>query len=145
MEKSPGRHGLVAVMLVGLLLLCADLAHAQVTLTLATTTAVINVDDTAGRWQFDGGTVSLEGDVIGNFARTKRVVFGATSPQNTAMLTITIFFLGADPPETVTLQGSHSFNNGEERGSISAASAGLDGAVGVTFQGPSSALTFNLP
>lgn len=147
MERSPGRQSLVVAMLVlvGLLLLGAEIAHAQVTLTLTTTTDLTNVDDAAGRWQFDGGTVSLGEDVVGNFARTKRVITGATSPQNTAMLTITIFFLGEDPPETITLQGAHSFNNGGERGSISAASAGLAGVVGITFQGPSDALTFNVP
>lgn len=145
MENSYGKRSVVALVMGGLLLLCANAAHAQVTLTLTTTTALTNVVDPAGLWQFDGGTVSLDNDVIGHFARTKRVVTGATSPQNTAALTITIFFLGSDPPENITLQGSHSFNNGQQRGSISGASAGIPGAVGTTFQGASNALTFNAP
>ena len=145
MEKT--RIHRVVLMVVGLLLACTSASQAApVTLTLTTTSSLTNVSDGAGIFQFDGGTVLFGSDVVGHFARMKRVVLGGgTDTQNTAMLTITIFFLGSDPPETVTLQGSHSFNNGQERGSISAASNAFAGAVGITFQGASSALTFNVP
>ena len=144
-RKSRVNRTLVIFLAVSVLLVCATASYAApITLILTTTTALTNVTDGAGLWQFDGGTVSLSG-VIGNFARVKRTVTGATSPQNTAMLTITIFFLGSDPPESVTLQGTHSFTNGQERGSISGTSRALEGAEGTTFQGPSTALTFNVP
>jgi hypothetical protein len=88
--------------------------------------------------------------VIGRFARVKRTVLGGgTDTLNTAMLTITIFFNGPSAPQTLTLQGSHSFSDGEERGSISGASSTFRGAVGITFEGPTSGttttLTFEIP
>ena len=150
MEKSPIKRSLVVLVAVSFLLVCARASYAApITLTLTTTTpgtnGLTNVDDAGGRWQFDGGTVSFGTTVVGNFARVKRVVTGATTGLNTAMLTITIFFFGSDPPESVTLQGSHSVATGEEKGSISGTSPALAGAEGITFQGPSTALTFNVP
>ena len=141
------KRGLPVVVVICLVLVCTTASYAApVTLTFTRTTALSNVSDSVGVWQFDGGTVSNGPTLIGRFARVKRTVGGGgTDSQNTAMLTITIFFLGADPPETVTLQGSHSFNNGQERGSISAASSAFAGAVGITFEGPSEALTFDVP
>lgn len=136
----------IALVFVGFLLgLTSPSSAAPVTMTF-TTSSSTNVADAGGSWQFDGGTVSMGPSVIGHFARVKRLVTGGgTDTQNTATLTITIFLLGSDPPETLTLEGAHSFNNGQERGSISGASAALAGSVGVTFQGPSSALTLNFP
>jgi hypothetical protein len=141
------KHGLPVVVVVCLVLVCTAASHAApITLTLTRISALTNVNDAAGTWQFDGGTVSSGGTVVGRYARVKRTVLGGgTDTQNTAMLTITIFFLGSTPPQTVTLQGSHSFDNGEERGSISAASSDLAGAVGLTFEGLSTALTFDVP
>jgi hypothetical protein len=72
-----------------------------------------NVDDPAGRWQHEGGQVRCaNGTHIANYAAYRRVTFSGTSPQNTAMLTLTLFFLGANPPENITLQGAHDFNSG---------------------------------
>ena len=119
---------------------------APLTVTLVRTSGLTNVDDAAGRWQFDGGEVRFMGSVVARFARVKRVVFGGgTDVQNTAMLTITIFLLGEDPPQNVTLQGSHSFNSGQIIGSISGASSLFSDTVGVTFHGTDAALTFDLP
>jgi hypothetical protein len=125
-----------SILAVGLLLVTGPVQAATATLTLVTTGPVVNVDDPEGRWQFDGGNVFFQQELIGHFARTKRVSFAGTGPQNTAMLTITIFVLGADPPQNLTLQGSHSFNSGGELGSVSAASDPLTGIIGATFSSP---------
>jgi hypothetical protein len=37
---------------------------------------------------------------------------------------MTIFYLPGEPPENITVQGSHDFNSGNEAGSVSAASSG---------------------
>ncbi len=82
-----------------------------------------NVDDVAGRWQLEGGKVLQDGSHVAYYASTKRVVLNATSAQNTAMLTMTIFFIGDAPPKNITVQGSHDFNSGGQIGSVSAASS----------------------
>src|SRR5882757_5940380 len=86
--------------------------------------ALNNVDDVAGRWQFEGGTVSLDRKQVANYASVKRVTFHGTdqSGQNTASVTTTIFFIGSHPPESITLEGAHDFSSGNETGSVSAAS-----------------------
>lgn len=82
-----------------------------------------NIDDAAGRWQHDGGKVYCpNGTHIANYAAHRRVTFSGTSPQNTAMVTMTLFFLGDLPPQNITLQGSHDFQSGGFVGSVSAAS-----------------------
>jgi len=124
------------ILAVGLLLVTGPAQAATATLTLVTTGPLVNVDDTEGRWQFDGGNVFFQQQLVGHFARTKRVSFAGTSPQNTAMVTITIFLLGANPPDNLTLQGSHSFNSGGESGSVSAASAALTVISRATFTSP---------
>jgi len=85
---------------------------------------LVNVDDAAGRWQHEGGEVFFKGEHIGNYATYRRVTFAGTSPQNTAMVTMTIFFFAGNTsaPQNITLQGSHDFNTGEYVGSISGAS-----------------------
>jgi hypothetical protein len=61
--------------------------------------------------------------VVGQYAITRRVTFGGTDVQNTAMTTVTLFFTNAStPPHNVTLQGAHSFSSGRFTGSVSAAS-----------------------
>jgi hypothetical protein len=39
------------------------------------------------------------------------------------MLTTTLFFIGKNPPENITLHGAHDFNSGNQIGSVSAASS----------------------
>ena len=102
-----------------------------------------NVDDKAGRWQFEGGKAFRNGKLVANYASVKRVVFGGTDDQNTAMLTLTLFFLGKQPPENVTLQGAHDFNSGDELGSVSAASAAHSSLIGKTFLRKNDKLTIN--
>jgi hypothetical protein len=103
------------------------------TLTLKRT-VLKNVDDSAGRWQYTGGQVLQNRKPAGDYIGVKRVVFGATSPQNTASLTLTIFFKGQKPPQNITLQGSHDFSSGRQAGSVSAASNDYSGLIGAQFK-----------
>lgn len=92
-----------------------------------------NVEDAAGRWQVEGGTVLLKGRHVANYSSVKRVSCG-TQEQNTAMLWITLFFIGKKPPENMTLHGAHDFDSGGEIGSVSAASSGFAGHIGKQFK-----------
>jgi hypothetical protein len=92
-----------------------------------------NAEDVAGLWQIEGGQV-LDADKkqVGNYSSVKRVSCG-TKQQNTAQLWVTIFFLGAKPPENITLHGAHDFNSGGEVGSVSAASGAMATHIGHQF------------
>jgi hypothetical protein len=82
-----------------------------------------NVDDPAGRWQHEAGNILKSNVVVGQYAITRRVTYGGTDAQNTAMTTVTLFFRNSStPPHNVTLQGAHSFSSGRFAGSVSAAS-----------------------
>jgi hypothetical protein len=104
-------------------------------------TSLTNVDDSAGRWQFEGGKVFQGNKQVANYASIKRVVVGGTDDQNTATASMTIFFLGKKPPENITLQGSHDFNSGNETGSVSAASAQFSSHIGKTYTRMNDTLT----
>jgi hypothetical protein len=92
-----------------------------------------NVDDAAGRWQYEGGKAFIKDKHVAYYASIKRVTFLATEAQNTAMLTVTLFFLPAKPPENITLQGAHDFNSGNQIGSVSAASNAYKANIGKRF------------
>jgi len=92
-----------------------------------------NVDDIAGLWQVEGGTVLENGRYVANYSSVKRVSCG-THAQNTAMLWMTLFFEGAQPPENITLHGAHDFNSGGEIGSVSAASSAFGPHIGKQFK-----------
>jgi len=98
-------------------------------------TALTNVDDPAGRWQFEAGSVAHNNQHVANYSSIKRVTFQGTDQdnQNTANLTITIFFIGKHPPESITLAGAHDFNSGNETGSVSAASSTQKAHIGKQF------------
>jgi hypothetical protein len=63
--------------------------------------SLTNVDDAAEIWLFEGGEVSQEGKLVAHYASTKHVLLNGAEAQNTAMLTITLFFLGQRPPENI--------------------------------------------
>jgi len=92
-----------------------------------------NVEDVAGRWQVEGGTVLLKQKHVANYSSVKRISCG-THEQNTAMLWITLFFLGKKPPQNITLHGAHDFNSGGEIGSVSAASTAFASHIGKQFK-----------
>jgi hypothetical protein len=121
-------------------------AQAQpLTLDLARVGALVNVDDAAGRWQHEGGEVFCpDGTHIANYALHRRYTTTGTGPQNSAMLTITLFFLGADPAENITLQGAHSFSNGNATGSVSAASPAFAAMRKQSFTGSGASDTITI-
>lgn len=94
-----------------------------------------NVDDVAGRWQFEGGSVEEDKRHVANYASFKRVTFKGTDQdgQNTATVVTTIFFLGQHPPQSITLEGAHDFNSGNETGSVSAASGTQAAHIGKQY------------
>ncbi len=103
-----------------------------------------NVDDVAGRWQHEGGDVFFKEKPVGHYASYKRVTFGGTDAQNTAMLTLTIFLAASKTgaPENITAQGSHDFNSGNEVGSVSAASSGKAALIDKNFVRIGDTVTF---
>ena len=96
------------------------------------------MDDMAGLWQHEGGQVWLDGVQIGNYLIYRRVTIGGTGAQNTASVSMTIFYLGQAPPENITLQGSHDFGSGKYIGSVSAASREKRHFLGDSFEGDTS-------
>lgn len=92
-----------------------------------------NVEDKAGRFQVEGGQLLQDKRHVANYSSLKRISCG-THEQNTAMLWITLFFLGHQPPENITLHGSHDFNSGNEIGSVSAASTAFAAHIGKQFK-----------
>ena len=95
-----------------------------------------SVNDAGGAWQIEGGRVFVGNNQIANYASTKRIVNQGTTAQNTAMLTLTLFFIGlaGQPPENITLQGSHDFSSGNQIGSVSAASTAYASYIGNQFR-----------
>jgi hypothetical protein len=83
----------------------------------------------------------MGGQVIGEYLRIKDV--HAVS-LNVAAVTITLFFPAATPAP-VTLQGAHTFDTGNEAGSISASSvAGITG-IPFFYDGATRVLTIMFP
>ncbi len=100
-----------------------------------TQAALTNVADSAGLWQFEGGQVAENGKQVANYASVKRVVTKGTDQngQDSAMVTTTLLFLGASPPDNMTLEGVHRFNGGDETGSVSAASPAYAAYIGQKY------------
>jgi len=99
-----------------------------------------NVDDPGMRWQIEGGKVLVNGTHVANYSSVKRISCGTTE-QNTAQLWVTMFFLGAKPPENMTLHGAHDFGSGTEIGSVSAASPAYSANIGKQFKRVGDTLT----
>ena len=98
--------------------------------------ALNNVDDAAGRWQFEAGQVLQGREHIANYESVKRVTFKGTDQngQNTASVQTTLFFLGStNPPQSLTLEGAHDFSSGNETGSVSAASSSQASHIGKQY------------
>ncbi len=131
------QHALIVVVLIVIVLLISSGAQSSKvasSIELNLVRSVLkNVDDDAGRWQHSGGKAYQDGKHAANYASVKRVTFDATSGQNTAMLTITLFFIGQQPPQSITLQGTHDFNSGKQIGSVSAASTDYADYIGGSF------------
>lgn len=100
-----------------------------------------NVDDAAGGFQIEGGKVLDKAKKhVANYSSVKRISCG-TQQQNTAMLWLTLFFIGEKPPENITMHGSHDFNSGGQIGSVSAASTAFAARIGKQFKRAGNTLT----
>jgi hypothetical protein len=122
MRIGMGTLKAMTLVVFGLLASSTPAVAGTVSLTLVRST-LQNVDDPAGRWQFEGGDIVKAGSVVGQYAIHRRVTYGGTDAQNTAMTTVTLFFANrTSAPHNITLHGAHSFNDGRFAGSVSAAS-----------------------
>ena len=99
-----------------------------------------NVNDPGMLWQIEGGKVLENGKHVANYSSVKRASCGTTE-QNTAQLWVTLFFLGGNPPENITLHGAHDFKSGGEIGSVSAASSAFSAQIGKQFKRVAGTLT----
>ena len=101
-----------------------------------------NVEDNAGRWQIDGGTVMRGKRHVANYSSVKRISCG-TEEQNTAQLWVTIFFIKEKPPQNITLHGAHDFSSGGQIGSVSSASSSHASRIGNQFKRVGDTLTIS--
>jgi hypothetical protein len=85
-------------------------------------------------WQIEGGKVMKKGKHVGYFSSVKRGSCG-TYPQNVNQIWLTLFFLGEQPPQNITLHGAHDFSTpGHSIGSVSAASSAFRALIGKQFK-----------
>ena len=110
---------LVAILLS---LVVVPLAYAGTSTMQLRRNSLTNVNDAAGLWQYEGGTVWQQGRQVGFFAATRRVINGGTNALNSSMFTLTLIFSGSAPYRNVTLQGAWQFSPGNAIGGVSAAS-----------------------
>ena len=110
-------------MVVLLLMVVVSAAHAGTATFTLRRSALTNVNDAAGLWQYEAGTVLRNNVQVGFYGATRRVMPVLTSSFNTSMYTLTLFFAGANPNRNVTLQGAWNFSPGGGSGGVSAASA----------------------
>jgi hypothetical protein len=116
-----------------------------VVLSLTRVGALVNVNDAAGLWQHEGGKVFRATLQVGNYSIHRRVTLSGTSPQNTAMVTMTVFFNSpAGAPDNITLEGTHDFSSGKYIGSVSAASALYKPWIAATFAGSTATNTLTI-
>jgi WD40 repeat protein len=92
-----------------------------------------NIGDPGTQSQIEGGKVWENGKYVANYSSVKQMSCG-TKEQNTAQLWVTLFFLGENPPQNITLHGAHDFDSGDEIGSVSAASSTFSAHIGKQFK-----------
>lgn len=128
-SKSMAKGFVYAAAIMAPMVWCAESFAGSVALTLVRST-LKNVTDTAGTWQHEWGTMTKGTTTVGQYAIYRRVTTGGTggtTTQNTAMVTMELFFsvpapAAGYPPQNITLQGAHSYSSGRFAGSVSAAS-----------------------
>jgi hypothetical protein len=118
---------------------CVAADAATVTYTLQRTSTLTNVDDAEGRWQFDGGRVLLNNNLVGYYTRKKRVSFGIPSSVNKSSMEMTLIWASGN--YNFTVQGSHSFSDGSQVGGVSGTSPGFTAFNNATFSGNSNQIT----
>lgn len=126
-------------------LLAAAPAYAgTVNVELTRSAGPTNVDDSAGRFQYTGGDIILNGVDIGDYFMTKRVIFNVTSANEypvELVLNIDSRLVGSG---NITLKGMHSFSSGDQSGGIAAASASFSVLDGGTYVLDSSTDTLSM-
>jgi len=136
----------VTTVFLGLFLLAAVAEAAPFSMTLVRTSGLYNDDPTGtalARTQHDSGDIMIGTIKIGEYVRVKNV---NAAGLNVAAVTLTLFFPGrGDLPNVITLQGVHSFNTGNERGSISASDYGDLAGIQWRLDASSDTLTLALP
>ena len=128
----------LVILVTVILLVTAASAHAGTSTLILKRTTLTNVNDAAGLWQYEAGTVFVGTTPVGAFAATRRFVNGTNPPAD--MFTLTLFFRG-NPPQNVTLMGSWTTSPGGGIGGVSAASQPYqflqhDGTFVMTPTGP---------
>jgi hypothetical protein len=119
---------------------------AAIALLLEQTSQLFNLDPAGAplplaRSQYDAGRVLMAGQSIGEYLRLKDV---HAVTQNVAAVTITLFF-PSDTPASITLQGVHSFDSGDETGSITASIVPGVVGTGFSYSGATKTLTLLFP
>ncbi len=114
---------------------------ATVTYDLVKKSALTNVNDAEGRWQFDGGEVYIGNNLVGYYTRKKRVSFGIPPFINKSSMEMTIIWRYGD--HNFTVQGSHHFGTGREVGGVSATTPGFAAFENAKYTGSPSSLTIN--
>jgi hypothetical protein len=119
---------------------------AAIGLLLEQTSPLFNVDPAGAplplaRSQYDAGRLLMAGQAIGEYLRVKDM---HAVTQNVAAVTITLFF-PSDTPVSMTLQGVHSFDNGNETGSITASIVPGVVGTGFSYSGATKTLTLLFP
>ncbi len=97
-------------------------AAAKLTLDLVENSFDTGYDKGPVRYLYAEGEVFRNGKLCGYYMMEFKIVFGTVDALNTAAITINLFEAGGDPPENLTLQGSHSFDTGDQKGGVSGAS-----------------------
>lgn len=120
------RQSLTALVLLIPALWSVESAAGSVVLTLTRST-LTNINDAAGRWQHEGGTIFRGATQVGYYALHRRVTNNGTTALNTAMVTMTLFLNTAqvqgNAPRNVTIEGAWDFSSGRFLGSVAAASS----------------------
>ena len=119
---------------------------AAINVLLEQTSPLFNVDPAGAplplaRSQYDAGKILLAGQTIGEYLRVKDV---HAVTQNVAAVTITLFF-PSETPVSTTLQGVHSFDSGDETGSITASLVPGVVGTGFSYSGATKTLTLFFP
>lgn len=114
---------------------------ATVTYNLVQKSALTNVNDAEGRWQFDGGDVYLGNSLVGHYTRKKRVSFGIPASVNKSSMEMTIIW--ATGNYNFTVQGSHFFGSGYQIGGVSAVSPGFAAFENAKFTGSPGQITIS--
>ncbi len=117
----------------------------SITLSTVSTVTLTNVDDAAGRYQYDGGDIlNSAGADIGDYWITRRVTFGATTTNQAPMTLVLLIDGRSTPSENITMHGLHSFSSGVAKGGIAAASSTMSYLNGGSFTHDAAAATLTL-